>query len=116
MIETSGPTHQHASPHITDNYSFRSLRIPIVKGAPRVSDTLSGSPIFYPLLCHFIEATPLREPPFAYLSPPSCFFRSIVALVPFPARMPPICRPEPFWRAKGEWKRRNESNGEGGMT
>lgn len=49
MIETSGPqTHQHASPHITDNYSFRSLRAPIVSGDPRVSDTLWGSPISLP--------------------------------------------------------------------
>ena len=61
MIETSGPTRQHASPHITDNYSFRSLPAPIARGAPRVSDTLSGSPIFYPRLCHFIKATPSRE-------------------------------------------------------
>jgi len=43
-IETSGSTHQHASPHITDNYSFRSLRIPIVKGALRVSDTVWEPP------------------------------------------------------------------------
>lgn len=42
------PTHQHASPHITDNYSFRSLRAPIVSGDPRVSDTLWGSPISLP--------------------------------------------------------------------
>lgn len=39
-IETSGSTHQHASSHITDNYSFRSLRISIVKGTLRVSDTV----------------------------------------------------------------------------
>jgi len=44
-IETSGSTHQHASPHITDNYSFRSLRIPIVKGALRVSDTVWEPPL-----------------------------------------------------------------------
>lgn len=43
-IETSGSTHQHASPHITDNYSFRSLRIPIVNGALRVSDTVWEPP------------------------------------------------------------------------
>lgn len=44
-IETSGSTHQHASFRITDNYSFRSLRISIVKGTLRVSDTVSKPPM-----------------------------------------------------------------------
>lgn len=69
VIETSGPTHQHASPHITDNYSFRSLRAPIVIGDPRVSDTLSGSPIFYPLLSvgpPFAVSSFSYRPPFSF--------------------------------------------------
>lgn len=93
MIETSGPTHQHASPHITDNYSFRSLRVPIVRGAPRVSDTLWGSPIFPPTMSFYRSNSPYRCVPFVYLSSTrACFLhsRSSVALVSSSGRIPLI--------------------------
>lgn len=81
MIETSGPqTHQHASPHITDNYSFRSLRAPIVSGDPRVSDTLWGSPISLPPLV--LQPTP---------SSSSCFLDSILVALVSPGCLRALC-------------------------
>lgn len=79
------PTHQHASPHITDNYSFRSLRGPIVSGDPRVSDTLWGSPISLspPLV---LQPTPFRVFLLDYilvaLVSPGCVFQQLY-LSPF---------------------------------
>lgn len=79
------PTHQHASPHITDNYSFRSLRGPIVSGDPRVSDTLWGSPISLspPLV---LQPTPFRvfllDSILVALVSPGCVFQQLY-LSPF---------------------------------